>query len=263
MLETFRYETDRNLRGTAVFVVLVAVYTAFVLALFPSIETAGVDLDQVIEAYPETVRQAMGIQSMSTVEGFLATQIYTFVWMLLLGLYFAYRTAGLVADDVERGRLDLLLSLPVSRSQLLLEKFASILVPIVALNAGVGIAVYGVALGIGESIDPVAMTMVHLLSVPYLLTCAAIGLVLSVLVDRASVAQRVAIGVVFALYLLESIAASTDGFESLQYVSPTHYYNPTEILLEESYAYSDALLLLAATAILLLVARTVFGRRDL
>lgn len=199
MLETFRYETGRDRRGTVVFVALVAVYTAFVLALFPSIETAGVDLDQVVEAYPETVRQAMGVQSMSTVEGFLATQIYTFVWVLLLGLYFAYRTAGLVADDIERGRLDLLLSLPVSRSQLLLEKFASVLVPILALNVGVGGVVYATAAAIGESIDPFALAMAHLLSLPYLLTCAAVGLLLSVSVDRASVARRGAIGIVFAL----------------------------------------------------------------
>ncbi|SFC43110.1 ABC-2 type transport system permease protein [Halobiforma haloterrestris] len=263
MLETFYYETDRNVRGTLVFVALVSVYTAFIVALFPSIEAAGVDIDQVVEAYPEAVRQAMGVQSMSTIEGFLATQIYTFIWVLLMGLYFAYRSAGLVADDVERDRMDLLLSLPISRSRLVLEKFASVLVPIVALNVGVGAVIYAVGFAIGESIDLLDMTMVHLLSIPYLLACAGIGLVLSTAVDRADVAQRVAIGIVFALYLVETIAASTDGFEPLQYVSPTHYYDPTAILLEESYAYGDTLVLLAVTALLVVAAQFVFQRRDI
>lgn len=263
MFETTYYETDRNLRGTAVFVVLVSCYAVFAVALFPAFATADVDLEALMEGYPEVIREAFGIEALGTIEGFLAGELYNFVWLLVLGVYFAYRAGGLIASDIEHDRLDLLLSLPVSRSALLREKFASLLVPILALNIGAGAVVYTSVLAIGESIDPIALMMVHVLSIPYLAACASIGLVVSVMADRADIAHRAAIGIMFSLYLVESIAASTNGFEFLQYVSPTHYYDPTAILVRETYAMGKTAILIVVTLLLLLLGQLLFERRDI
>ncbi|MCL7416954.1 MAG: ABC transporter permease, partial [Halalkalicoccus sp.] len=168
-----------------------------------------------------------------------------------------------IADDVERDRMDLTLSLPVSRSRVLAEKFLSLLVPILALNAVVAAAVYVGVLAIGQSIDPLDLAMVHALSIPYLLACGAIGLVLSVLVSRADVAKRIAIALVFVLFLIESVAASTEELEWLGYASPTRYYDPTAILVEGSYDLVGAAVLLAATVALVLLARFRFSRADI
>lgn len=263
MFETLRYETERRLRGTAVFVAIVSLYAAFAVALFPSFEGAGADLERLIESYPEAIRQAFGIEALGTVEGFLAGEFYNFVWLLVLGVYFAYRAGGTIAADIERDRMDLLLSFPVSRGRLLTEKFAALLVPIVALNVVVApVVALGTTL-IASPIDTVDLVVVHLLSIPYLLTCSAIGLVLSVLVSRADIAQRAALGLLFVLYLVESIAASADGFEALQYVSPTYYYDPTAILVRSEYAVAETGVLVVATIALLLVAQHLFRRRDI
>ncbi|MFC6718810.1 ABC transporter permease subunit [Natrialbaceae archaeon GCM10025810] len=263
MFETTRYEVRRRRRGTVAFVAGISVVAAFFIALFPAFDTADADLDELIQAYPPAVRDAMGIETISTIEGFLAVELYNFVWLLLLGLYFAYGAAGLIASDVERDRMDLLLSFPVSRARLLAEKVASLLVPILALNVVVGVVVYATVVAVGESIDPASVVAVHALSIPYLLACAGIGLVLSVLVSRADIAKRAAIAIVFVLYLLDSIAASTDGFEWLRYLSPTNYYDPTEILVHETYAYADAGILLVAFLVLVVVAQVLFRRRDI
>jgi ABC-2 type transport system permease protein len=263
MFETLRYETERRLKGTAVFAVVVSLYAVFAVALFPSIEAASVDFERLMESYPEALREAFGVEAIGTIEGFLAAELYNFVWVLLLGVYFAYRAGGLIAADIERDRMDLLLSFPVSRSRLVVEKYASLLVPIVVVNAAAGVLVYAATLAIGHGVDPVAIGMVHLLSVPYLLACAAIGLVFSVSVNRADIAQRGALGVIFALYLLESLAASTEQFESLKFLSPTYYYAPTEILIRESYAAIDTAILGGMIVVLLLGSQRLFNRRDI
>lgn len=263
MSETFWYETERRLRGTAVFAVVVSLYAVFAVGLFPSVEAANVDFEQLMESYPEALREAFGIEALGTIEGFLAGELYNFVWVLLLGVYFAYRAGGMVADDIERGRMDLLLSLPVSRSRLLFEKYASLVVPIVGVNVVTGIAVYAGTVVIGHAVDPLPLVMVHLLSVPYLLACAALGLVISVVVDRADVAQRAALGAMFVLYLVESLAASTEQFEALKYLSPTYYYAPTDVLVRESYAVADTAILVGLTIGLLLVSRRLFENRDI
>lgn len=261
MFETARYEASRRGRGTAVLTVGVSLYAAFVVWYFT--QFADVDIDQMLESMPPAMMEAFGIETMTTIEGFLGAQFYSFVWLLGLGLYFAYAAGGLIAGDIERDRMDLLVSFPVSRAQLLVEKFASLLLPLAVLNVVVGAVIYVMVLAIGESIDPVHLALVHLLSVPYLLVCAAIGVLISVLVDRAGIAQRIAIALVFGLFLVESMVAGTGGFEWVQYLSPTHYYEPTQLLIDGTYELVDTGILLALFLALLIGSQLVFRRRDI
>lgn len=261
MLETAQYETSRRLRGTALLTVALSLYTAFIVWYFSILE--GVDYETIFEDMPPAMVEAFGIDALGTIEGFLGVQIFNFVWLLGLGLYFAYTAGGSIATDIENERLDLLLTLPVSRSRFLTEKFASLLLPLVMLNVVVGIVIYGLVVAIGESVDPLYLVLAHLFSIPYLLVCAAIGLVFSVLVNRAAIAERAAIGVVFALYLLESVVGGGTDLEWLQYLSPTNYYEPTPILVDGTYESLDAAVLLVAFIILLIAAQVLFKRRDL
>lgn len=263
MLETARYEIGRRLRGTAVLTIGLSVLSAFMVWYFTVIPTDTADMDQLLESFPPAMREAFGIETLSTIEGFLGAEIYSFIWVLGLGLYFAYSAGGLIAGDIERDRMDLLLSFPVSRARLLVEKFSSLLVPLLTFNVVVAIVVYVGVISIGESIDPVRLVMTHALSIPYLLTCAAIGTVFSVLVDRADVAKRISIGLIFALYVLDSIAASAEDVEWIQYISPTHYYDPTTVLVEGTYNLVDAGILLVVFLVLLIASQLLFQRRDI
>ena len=105
--------------------------------------------------------------------------------------------------------------------------------------------------------------MVHVLSVPYFLACIAIVLLLSVAVDRASVAQRIALGVVFGLWLLESITGSIDDFAWVGRASPTHYYDPTAILVHGTYDLVNAAVLVVACSLLVALGVWRFDRRDI
>jgi ABC-2 type transport system permease protein len=261
MFETARYETGRRVRGTVILTVAIALYSAFIIWYFTVLE--GINLEDVFQDLPPAMMEAFGIEALSTIEGFLGAELYNFVWVLGLGLYFAYAAGGIIATDIENERMDLLLSFPISRSQLLAEKFASLLFPIVVVNIFVGGAIYFFASAIGESIDPVYLVLVHVLSIPYLLVCAGIGMVFSVMVSRAAIAERGAIGVVFVLFLVESVVGGADEYDWIQYVSPTYYYEPTPILIDGTYELIDTGILLVAFFGLLLLSQILFHRRDI
>ena len=261
MLEFARYYGRRRLRGTAVMTLGFAVLVALYVWMFPSV-SEGIDLDQYVASLPPALQQAFGLQSLGTIEGFLAAELYAFGWVLLLGIYFAYAAASLVADDVDRGRMDMLLSLPVSRSKVVLEKFASVLVPLVVVNVVTPVVVYAAVLGIDESISVADLAMVHALSIPYLLATAGVGLLASVAFDRASVAQRVAAGGVFGLFLLDSVTAGTD-VDWVGALSPSRYYDPTAILVHSEYDLAGAGILVAAAVVLVAASRAYFARKDI
>lgn len=260
MLEFARYEGRHRVRGAIAMTVGLALLAIMVIWLYPSF-TESVDLDQMLQAYPEPVLSAFGIQTMSTLGGFLAVELYAFAWVILLGLYFAYAAASLVAGDVERERMDMLLALPVSRSRVVFEKYLSLFVPIVVLNAVLAVVVYGGGHLIDDPIPAADVLAVHALSVPYLLVCAGIGLVASVVFDRESVAQRVGLGVVFALFLVESVLADTD-FEVVGAIAPMRYYDPTAILVNGEYDLAGGAILLVAAVVLVVVSQQWFTRKD-
>lgn len=261
MFELARYGGRKRLKGALAMSVGIALLTALYVAMFPSI-TEAANLDDIVQSYPPAMREAFGIRTMNTIEGFLATQLYAFAWVILLGLYFAYAAASLIAGDVETEEMDMTLSLPVSRSRVLLEKFASLSVPLVVANALLPVVVFVGTLAIGEEISMVDVLAAHALSVPYLLACAGIGIVASVVFDRASLAQRVAVGIVFALFLVDAVVAGT-ALEALGYLAPMHYYDPAAILVDGSYDLQGAGILLGATAVLVLVSRELFRRKDI
>jgi len=261
MLPVFRYEIERRIRGLAVMAVLLAGFALMMLAFFPSIRESGAALEEYAQNMPPALREMFGVEAITSIGGFLSTELYQFVWVLLLGIYVAYRAASLIAGDVETHRLDLVLATPVSRTRVLLERYA-VLVPVaIVLNVVVLPVVYVGTVWVGEPIAVERLLAVHVLSIPYLLACAAIGLVLTVLTAAESLANRAAIGLVFGLFLLESLAA-TAGYDWLGYASPTRYFDPTAILVRGEFDLVGGAILLLATAALLVVARTVFVRAD-
>lgn len=255
-----RLESRKRLRGSIIWIGVFGMFSALYFAMFPGIEA---DIEEMMEAFPDVFLELFGIDALHTIEGFIAAEIYSFFWVVLLGIYFAYLSAGLIASDIRHRRLDLTLSYPVSRESVLVQKVASLWVPLVVLNVGVPVIVYVGAVLIGESFNPVALAMVHLLSIPYLLVCAGIGLVLSVLVDRARTAKVTALGVVFGLWLVDGFSRLTDDFEWIGRVAPSRYYDETAILVREEYAFVDAGILLVVFVILVGVALVVFVRRDI
>ena len=338
-----RYDAAGRARGSAVATGLLSAFLLLFLAFFPSLATADVDLDAYVEAFPPALREAFGIIAISSIEGFLAVEFYQFAWLLLVGLYLAYLAGGTIAGDVASGRMDLTLSAPVARRDVVIGRFLglvplvvllNVLLPIVAyvgvvavgetiavefyqfawlllvglylayiaggtiagdvasgrmdltlsapvarrdvvvgrflglvplvalLNLVLPVVAYVGVLAVGETIAVERLVAVHALAVPYHLTCVAVGIAVSTLVSRPGIAQRVALGALFALFMFESVVASTE-FSAAADVSPTAHYDPSAVLVLGEYDLAGAAILTAAAAVLVALAVVRFRFADL
>ncbi len=260
MTAILRMESRKRVRSSVVLIVVFALLSALYFAMFPGIQD---EMDVFEEAFPEYMFAMFGIEELHTIEGFIAAEIYSFFWALLVAIYFAYVGAGMIAADIQDRKMDLTLSNPISRESVLLQKVAALWVPLAALNVGVPIIIYVGALVIGESFDPVALAMVHLLSIPYLLVCAAIGVVLSVALDHVRTARAAALSVVFLLWLVDGVSRLDPEYEWVGDLTPSRYYDYTAILVHEEYAFVDAGILLVTFFVLLSLATYGFTRQDI
>ncbi|MWG33496.1 ABC transporter permease subunit [Halomarina oriensis] len=261
MLDVARFEGERRLPMTGVLAVVFALFGAMFVALAPDIVSTGA-YDDIIEAMPPAMVALVGFENFSSIAGVISGEFYTFTWVVGLGAYLAYSAAGSVAGDLRNDRMDTLLAAPLSRTNVLLGKYLGLLVPIVVLNVVIPLVIYAGSVLVDDPIALADLAALHALSIPYLLLWAAFGLLLGVVVRRGRTAGRAALGVVLAMWLLESFVTSTD-FEWLGAVSPMRYFDPAAILVNGEYGLEGAALLLGVAVVFVALSRTVFVRSDL
>jgi len=257
-----RYEAAGRARGAGVLTALLSAFLLVFLAFFPSLAAADIDLDAYVDAFPPAFREAFGIVTISTIEGFLAVEFYQFAWLLLVGLYLAYLSGESIAGDVASGRMDLTLSGPVPRRDVVVGKFLGLWPLVFLLNLVLPLVVYAGVIGVGETIAIERLVVVHALAVPYHLSCIAVGVAVSTTTSRAGIAQRVSLGALFALFMFESLASVSE-YDRLGAVSPTAHYDPSAVLVAGEYDWGGGAVLLAVTLALVTVAVVRFGRADL
>lgn len=255
-----RHESRLHIHGAVVLLGAIGLLAVFMLAVFPAMAEEA----ELIEgAFPDAMIGLFGFEELHTLEGFYSSYLFPLVWIVFVGIYFAYLGGGMLADDIEQRRMDLLLANPISREGVVLQKFGALWLPIAVLNIGVFTILFGGSILLNETVDPFVLAMTFLLSIPYLLVCAAIGLVFSAVLDRVEGAQAGALGAVFLLWLVDGLSEMNDTTEFVGWLTPSRYFNPTDIMLREEYAIVETTVLVLATIALVTLATIIFVRRDL
>lgn len=260
MARVARFEGRNRLPVTIVLAVLFSLFGALYIWVGPQMIDAG--FTEMLDAMPAVVNELFGFESLASIEGLLASEFYTLGWIVGLGGYLAYTTAGTVSGDLDDGRMETLLSGPVARRSVLVGKYLAVLVPIVVLNVVVPVALYVMSIAAGQSLSIGGLAIVHALSIPYLLFWSAFGLFVGVVVRRGRTAGRLALGVVFLCWLGESIISTTD-YEWLGGLSPMRYYDPQAVLIHGTEDVVGGTILLVGAVVLLAAGQFWFQRRDL
>lgn len=263
MIELARFEARRHVKQALGVGVGMFGFVLLIVMVFPAMEEAGQDLQEIFDAMPESVLATVGGQvPFHTIEGFLVVEVYRMIWMLIVGSYLAYAAATLVAGELESGSIDTLLMTPMPRRRIVAEKFLSMVPDVVFISLSTFVGVLAGAWAVGEEIDLFWLAVLHVVSVPYLLTCVSFGLLVSVLVaTSARRAQIVAFAGVAAMYMLEAVTRDTD-YERLGDLLFPRYFDPNAILISNEVSVVDTGVLLVVTLSFLLVAAAVFERID-
>jgi len=256
-----RYEGRNRVPVTVVLAVLFSLFGAFYVWLGPEL-VAGDQMQELLDQLPPAMVELFGFQSLESLGGLLASEFYTLGWIVGFGGYVAYSAAGTVAGDLRDEQMDLLLAGPVARRSVLLGKYFALLVPILVVSVVVPAVLYAASVAVGDPLSLADLAVLHALSVPYLLLWAAVGLVLGVAVRGGRTAGRLALGLVFAGWIVESVIATTD-YAWVGAVSPTRYFDPPAVLVDGSYDIAGATLLLAVAAALVGAGLRWFERSDL
>lgn len=114
-------------------------YGAFMAAIYPSIQSS---IEKIAKSYPAGLKEAFGVQAMNTVEGYTHAEMFSLIVPLAMG-YFAIRAiAGATVGAEERGHLDTILALPISRVVLITGSYLVLALVTVSIMALTGVMTF-------------------------------------------------------------------------------------------------------------------------
>lgn len=239
-----------------------ALYGALMMAMFPYISGIPGFAD-LMENYPEPLRAFFGEEAFSnfvTLEGFLALEMFSFAPLILA--FFTVNAAGqAVAGEEEGGTLDLLLSNPLPRWRLVLEKYGAMAV---ALAAMCGLTLLTLIIGVvilEEQVPYVRLIEVTLLLLAITLFFGSLTLLLTTFLRRR-VAVGIGIGLVFATYLWNGLAPLVEALAPYKKVGPFSLYDAGRVL-TEGLDWGGFALLIGYSALFVLASLPLFRRKDL
>jgi len=221
---------------------------------------------ELLEALPPMLLGMIGVgsdvETFATPEGFVAIGFFGKM-ALIFAVYPVVMGMRITANDEDNGILDIVLSLPIQRASMIIEKFTAYALSIVGVVAMIYI---GMTLGVmltGIELDMSTLSTVIIMLIPVLIFVMAFTMFIATLVQRRQLALSIVTAFVIASYMMQTVGAMAQGTpaESIGMVSFFTYYNAGNIL-KDGLVIVHIVGLVGLSAILLALSLYRFERRD-
>ena len=236
------------------------------VSLWPTVR-GNADVERLVEDLPATVRVLIGSQAaipLSSAPGYLQARLFSTLLPILLVVYGIGLGGSAIGGAEEDGTLELIVTAPVTRRRVAVERFAASVV-LLTVIAAVGLAAtvgLGAAVGLFDDLS-LARTFVATLAVAaFAFLHLALAFAVGAHTGRRGPAISVASAAVATGYVLHGLAASATAIERLRLVSPSWW------LLDRNLLVQDPTFLALGLPVVLGVALATtavwrFERRDL
>lgn len=246
---------DRR-RGVLVWGLSLGGYGALMAAVYPSIRSS---INQVIENYPAALKKAFDAGTMNTVEGYIHAEMFSLIVPLAIG-YFAIRVlAGATAGAEERGHLDVILALPVSRRVLMLGAYAATAAVALAILLITGLLTFVAGRIAGAGISLGLVTAGAIGTWPFALVFGGVAAVLSGLLHSARAVTGIALGLLIAMYAVDVAGKLSHHLTAIRAASIFKYYGAPMRDGIDVIAFTG---LVIAGIVLAVIGAGLFERRD-
>lgn len=231
--------------------------SAFIVAIFPSVEDS---ISKVVSKYPSGLKEAFGIGQLSNVEQYLHAEMLSLIVPLALGYLAVRAVASGLAGAAESGRLDVLLSAPVSRGRICAAGFLATGIELAAVLAvSWAVTMVGSVLsGAGLAAGPAAAGFAGVW--PLALLFAGLGIVVCGWTLRTTIVTGAVAGVLVSMYVIDLIGKLDPTLSGVRYVSVFKYYGNA---IEDGIEPLAFVGVTAAAALLAGVGGWLFDRRDI
>ncbi len=258
-LKTLR-DQGRSLLFWGIGLVAMAVIMAFV---YPTIKNMP-SVTQYLEELPASVKEMFGagIIDYTSPVGYFSTELFSFMMPLLLLIFGIGFGVSAIAGEEEKGTLDFLLSNPVPRWLVVVEKFGVMIVSmaLLAFVFWASLAICVSALGIEISLLKLAEATIGALMLA--LVFATFSLFLGCLKGDRGLSLGISGGLAVLTYLLNTLGSIVNWLKDYRFLSPFYHYMQPDTL-KNGIDAGHMLVFLGLIVVFFVISIPVFERRDI
>jgi len=252
-----------NLKATIIFSLLFSAMAAMYSSFYPQFK----DMLEEMAEDPQFTDFLVGFTGESgdfvSYVGFLNLELYSIFFVLILGIIIAFIAATIISKEIESKTIDLLMSNPVSRTQIIIERFIGLIPMVLFVNFVTMFVVYGVTIAINETLDFINLLIAHLYAIPYFLAIISIAILISTLIDEKMKSSILMIAILVGMFFLEYISHFTTDAKNIGMISLTHYYKPYDALKFGEVDINGVIVFSGVTIIALIISILYFNRKDI
>jgi len=214
------------------------------------------------EQLPETLMALAGGGDMSTPEGYYTVENFGLMAPFIFMMVTVVVGARALAGEESKRTMGLLLANPISRSRIVYETMAAmvVLTAILGFATFAGTSLGSLLSGLDMSYGNIAAISLHLSLLG--LVFGGLAMALSAATGQVKIAVFGSVGPAVILYLLDAFLPLNDNLAGYAKWSPFYYYSGSDPLVNGMH-WGHGGVLAAIAVVLVVVAVVLFGRRDL
>ncbi len=247
---------------------LLGAFAMLMAIIWPEFEEYMIEFQEILDLplYQALLSSCALELGMGTFEGFFALEMSIFIILFIIAIGVT-QGASIVTREIDRQTIDIVLSFPIPRWQLLLEKFAvantyTLLFPIImGLSTGIGVLLAGF------DVDLVALCIAFALTWFLLYTAIAISLLCGTIFLKSG-RSYMASGGILAIFLIMDrfggMVESTKWVRDYSLFSYLEFSNVmSEVMNHSTIPFVEVLGVFVLGTLCLLAALIIFERREI
>ncbi len=237
------------------------------VALFPTVQKQAGQFNQMMQTMPAELFKAMNMDpsslSFGVLESYLSSEYMSFLWPILLIIFVISLANYISVQEVDKGTIETLMSLPASRVKIFVERYFAGMLLIAGFTA---VSLFGaIPLAMLHGVDFVFSNYVTAFIGSFFFAWAiySLAVLASVICSAKNKASTITAGIIMLMYVLNVIANLKDSIQGLRYGSFFYYFNGSDLLAKNVYPENALLALGGFAVVVTIVAVYIFKKRDL
>lgn len=244
---------------TIAFAAIAALLTSF----YPAMHQTSA-FDQLLQTMPPAFKGLIGnLGDLSHFDTYIASQLFDIRMPLIAGIMAIILGLSLSVAEEEKGELRTVLSLPVSRLKVFVQKWFSMVTIMAVVVLGMVGGIYAVLPFIDIPADISTENMLRLSGMTLLImvTYGTIPFAIGLASGKRAAATGLGILTIIGSFILSTFGKAVDWLADYEKLSLLHYFPAVDIV-KNGIQVKDIAVFAAITLVLLLAGAVIFRRRD-
>lgn len=264
-MNIFKFELKRYDSSIIAWSLGIVGITALFFVFFPTFSENSALMDQILSNYPEELLKAFGMTNeipLSTVNGYVALLFpYSQICFAIQSALYGF---GMLSLEERNLTADFLISKPISRDKIFINKFFAVLISILLTILIFAVSFYGMLIAFSDGNEYQFSDFKLLLSslIFFQLFVFTISVLISQFIHKIKSTISFAMGIGLGFYILSAFQALF-GSEIFEFITPFFYFNPTYMIKNQAYNTPYLWISIVVTVVSLVSAFFVYQNKDI